>query len=161
MRAIPLFAVLAGVLLTLSGCDDMHDQPSVRAQEPPRLSAPAESVPVQGRILVKQGMALNNPVQADKGSVTRGAVLYGINCALCHGDHDTFPGKVGEKMQPPPPNLRDQRIRELSDSDLFQRITFGFGRMPPFELRIAYTDRWHIVNYMRTFGGEKSISGAR
>ncbi|MBE0597657.1 MAG: cytochrome c, partial [Desulfuromonadales bacterium] len=69
------------------------------------------------------------------------------NCLLCHGDRD-LPGKVGERMQPPPPNLHDPRIRQLSDSDLFQRITFGFGRMPPFELRIDYTDRWHIVNYM-------------
>lgn len=155
MRPFLRTLTLLAFFLPASGCEDMHRQPSVKPQEPPRLSAPAAAVPVQGKIPVEPGEALQNPLLLDQASIDRGAELYQINCALCHGTRDTFPGKVGGKMHPPPPDLRDQRIRELSDSDLFQRITFGFGRMPPFELRIGYTDRWHIVNYMKTFGGPR------
>lgn len=152
MKPIPFRPLLPlAALLLASGCDDMHDQESFKPQEPPRLSAPAAAVPVQGRVPVRPGVPLENPVPADAPSLARGAELYRINCALCHGTPEAFPGKVGARMQPPPPDLREARIRELSDGDLFQRITFGFGRMPPFELRIGYTDRWHIVNYVKSF----------
>jgi hypothetical protein len=77
--------------------------------------------------------------------------LYLINCAMCHGTRDVYLGTVGKIMLPPPPSLHDPRIRTLSDSDLFKRISLGFGRMPAFERLLPVHDRWHLINYLHTF----------
>ncbi len=151
MNIKPVRVLLAAAaLFGVTACDDMHDQPSFKAQEAPRLSAPAAAVPVQGKVPVSFGAQLVNPIPDNEASRLRGETLYLINCALCHGTRDTYLGAVGKRLQPPPPSLHDARVRQLSDSDVFQRSSFGFGRMPAFELRITYQDRWHIVNYLHS-----------
>ncbi len=146
-----VFLLLVGLVATLSGCDDMHDQPSIKPQEAPRRTAPAEAVPIQGKRTVTWQTLLSNPAVSSDVSLNRGAELYRINCAMCHGTRETYPGAVGQKLVPPPPNLYTTRISTLSDGDLFKRITLGFGRMPAFQDQIAETDRWHLVNYVKTF----------
>jgi mono/diheme cytochrome c family protein len=147
----PNFAVLV-VLLFCTGCNDMHDQPSFKAQESPRLSAPRAAVTTRGEIPQPDyGSRLENPVPADAASLKRGAELFQINCAMCHGTRDTYLGPVGRKLVPPPPSLHDPRIQQLSDSDIFLRIYLGFGRMPAQGLRISNEDHWHLVNYVKSF----------
>lgn len=143
----------AGIVLfaLLTACGDMHDQPSIRAQEAPRRSAPAEAVPLRGKLPVSWEGTYINPETDVASSRERGEALYLINCAMCHGSRDTYLGAVGRALTPPPPSLHDPRIRSLSDSDLFKRISLGFGRMPPFARLIPPADRWHLVNYLHTF----------
>ncbi len=137
------------VISCICGCYDMHDQPSFKAQEGPRLSSPSESVPVQGKEVFVPGETPMNTVPSTEASVQRGRLLFEINCAMCHGPQGQGDGAVGLKFLPRPPNLHEARIRKLTDADLFRRITHGFGTMPPFQKRISPTDRWHLVDYLR------------
>lgn len=143
-----LLAVLA--LLLLAACDDMHDQPSFRPQEAPRLTPAAGAVPVRGREILAWNDTPANPGTGDEASRQRGAELYRINCALCHGRDGKGPGKVGQKLTPPAPLLDRERLGNLNDGDLFKRISLGFGRMPPFRKWLSATERWDVVNYLRT-----------
>ncbi len=146
--------ILAAALLMaglLNGCEDMHEQPSFKAYEAPRLAPPAAAVPVQGEEVVSWGSILENPVAATPESIRRGEALFAVNCALCHGTRQSYPGKVGVRYQPPPPNLYDMRTRNLGASDLYKRITLGFGRMPAFANWLPNEERWHLVNYLKTF----------
>lgn len=151
MKRPVLMVALLALTQLMSACSDMHDQPSVRAQEAPRRSAPAEAVPVRGKVAVNwQGTYVSS--ELDTGaSRQRGEELYLVNCAMCHGTRDTYLGLIGKALVPPPPSLHDPRIRSLSDSELFKRISLGFGRMPAFEQLISARDRWHLVNYLHTF----------
>ena len=146
-----VFLLLFGLAATLTGCDDMHDQPSIKPQEAPRRTAPAAAVPIQGKLTVTWQSQLSNPADANDASLQRGAELYRINCEMCHGTREAYPGAVGKKLAPPPTSLHDPRISSLTDGDLFKRITLGFGRMPAFQNHIAELDRWHLVNYLRSF----------
>lgn len=140
------------VPLLMGGCSDMHDQPSFSAQDSPRLSAPREAVPTRGKLPPPRfGDQLESRYPADAQSLQRGAELYRINCALCHGTRETYLGPVGRQLAPPPPSLHDPRIRQLSESDVFLRIYLGFGRMPAFGLRLSEVDLWHLVNYVKSF----------
>jgi mono/diheme cytochrome c family protein len=147
-----LVLLMTAVVSGTTGCYDMHDQPSYKAQEGPRLAAPDESVPVQGKEAFVAGEALINPFVRTDVSVERGKTLYDINCAMCHGEQGLGDGAVGKKFLPQPANLREERIQRLSDADLFKRITYGFGSMPSFKKRIKPNDRWNLVNYLRDFG---------
>jgi len=142
--------IFLGVLTLAAGCGDMHQQPSVKPQEAPRLSAPAQAVPITGIERLEFGQKQENPVGVTVESRQRGAALYAINCLLCHGNKETHPGKVGALLKPPPPNLRDGHLRNLDEGTLFQLFSLGFGRMPPFKQRLTEEERWHLVNYLRS-----------
>ena len=83
-------ALLVGILAL--GCSqgsypldifyEMHYQPSHKAGEPPRLSAPASAVPFY-------------QVQVSNHD---GGELYDINCAMCHGAQGKGDGAVLVKM---------------------------------------------------------------
>ena len=134
----------------LGACDDMHHQPSIKAQEEPRLSSPAEAVPVSGKERVAFGAPQKNPLADEQTSRQKGAELFLINCALCHGTAAIHPGKVGAKLSPPPPQLRDGHLVAYDEATLFQLISLGFGRMPAFRYRLRPEERWQLVNYLRS-----------
>ncbi|MHB8709070.1 MAG: c-type cytochrome [Desulfuromonadales bacterium] len=151
MKRSATIVVLLALLHLMAACSDMHDQPSIKAQEAPRRSAPGEAVSVRGKVTVNWQDTYVSSELDTGASRQRGEELYLVNCAMCHGTHDTYLGTVGKALTPPPPSLHDPRIRSLSDSDLFKRISLGFGRMPAFEHLIPASDRWHLINYLRTF----------
>lgn len=128
----------------------MDQQPSYKPYDAPLLTPPAESVPVTGQELADPKVILSNPTESDAESIARGAELFVINCSFCHGSESGTPGPVGRKLQPPAPVLPAQRLQQLSDGELFQRMTFGVGRMPAFRLRLAPDERWDLVNYLRS-----------
>jgi len=142
--------ITLGCLSLLVACGDMHDQPSVKAQEAPRLSSPAEAVPVSGVERLQFGQQLQNPLAATLESRQRGADLYAINCSHCHGTEASHPGKVGALLKPPPPNLRDGHLKNIDDATLYELFSLGFGRMPPFKQRLTTEERWQLVNYLHS-----------
>jgi mono/diheme cytochrome c family protein len=151
MKRTTTMVVLLALTSLTSACGDMHDQPSIKAQEAPRRSAPGEAVSVRGKVTVNWQDTYANSELDTGASRQRGKELYMVNCAMCHGTRDTYLGPVGKVLTPPPPSLHDPRIRSLRDSDLFKRISLGFGRMPAFERLITAPDRWHLINYLYTF----------
>ncbi len=146
-RHLGLILLLPSVLVA---CDDMHHQPSVKAQEAPRQSAPASAVPVTGKERVAFGDPMQNPVTASPLARRNGAELYKINCSHCHGTKTRHPGKVGAKFVPPPPQLRDGHLATYDEATLFQMISLGFGRMPAFQQRMKPDERWQLVLYLRS-----------
>ena len=149
MKRFPLLIFICAAAL-LAGCDDMHDQPSIKAQEAPRLSSPAEAVPVTGVERLTFGQKMTNPLTSTAESRRRGAELFAINCVHCHGSKESHPGKVGALLKPPPPNLRDGHLSDIEEGTLYQLLSIGFGRMPAFQQRLTIEDRWHLVNYLRS-----------
>ena len=128
----------------------MDDQPSYKAYKPPVLTPPVAAVPVSGKEVVSPQTELNNPIPPGKESLARGKTLFEINCAMCHGQTSAERGPVGKKLTPPPPGLDYDMMSSLSDSDIFKAITFGFGRMPPFQNKLIPHERWSLVNFLRT-----------
>jgi mono/diheme cytochrome c family protein len=128
----------------------MDKQPSYKAYEAPVLAPPATAVPVSGKEIISPQSELKNPVSPGKESLAQGEILFDINCAMCHGQTSVERGPVGKKLSPPPPGLDHEMVRSLSDSDIFKAITFGFGRMPPFQNKLITQERWSLVNFLRT-----------
>ena len=126
----------------------MDNQPSHRAYRAPALRAPAGSVPVSGREAAEAGKL--NPVPSSAANLALGKALFTINCAMCHGATSAKPGPVGQKLVPPPPGLDRAMVQGLSDPEIFQALTLGFGRMPPFRDKLSVVERWSLVNYLRT-----------
>jgi mono/diheme cytochrome c family protein len=127
----------------------MIDQESIAAEQGPRLAAPAASVPIQGAVLIA-GEPASQPLPSSPASVQRGKVLYGINCSVCHGDTGVGDGKISSYFTPKPFDLSSDTVQNLPDSEIFLVITTGRGQMPSLAENLQVSERWDVVNYVRT-----------
>ncbi len=128
---------------------DMADQLSVDYQEGPRLLPPEGAVPAQGLPVIPEEFPVN-PVPADEVSLQRGAILYGIDCQLCHGAQGHGDGPLAERFDRTPQNLTGPQITAEFDGTVYLTITEGFGQMPSLAENLTPRERWDVVNYVRT-----------
>jgi copper transport protein len=94
-----------------------------------------------------------NPIPPNSESVAAGQNLYTTYCVPCHGVSGLGDGPVGLTLNPRPADLRQHAIPGIhTDAQLFEWITNGFpgSQMPPFKTTLSDTDRWNLVNYIRT-----------
>lgn len=128
----------------------MEIQPAYRQMENP-LPVPARSIPVEGPIVVPGMGVPENPVEADEASLARGAELYALHCKMCHGETYQGNGPIAAFLANKPANLTSPIVQSKSDGSIFLTITNGVeGKMPPMNENLLVSDRWDLVNFIRT-----------
>jgi mono/diheme cytochrome c family protein len=97
---------------------------------------------------------LKNPVTDTVTSVETGESLYQANCAACHGVDARGGGPAAGTTQVRPANLVSGHLNVHTDGDIYYWITSGLpGGMPAWGTRLSDTDRWNLVNYLRSING--------
>jgi mono/diheme cytochrome c family protein len=91
-----------------------------------------------------------NPVAATESSLAAGGKIYSKTCFMCHGKTGDADGPAVIELNIHPAKLSDPKLATESDGSLFWKITTGKKPMPAFGKRFSETDRWHLVNYVRT-----------
>jgi mono/diheme cytochrome c family protein len=134
----------------------MEIQPSYRPMEDP-LPIPARSIPIEGPVAIA-GMIPENPMPGDEASITRGANLFEIHCQMCHGQTGEGTGPIAAFLvNYKPANLTSPVVQSKSDGSIFLTITNGLeGRMPPLNGNLTVSERWDVVNFVRTLQAEPS-----
>jgi mono/diheme cytochrome c family protein len=129
----------------------MEIQPSYRPMENP-LPVPERSIPIDGPVAIPGMLPPENPTEADEASIARGAQLYDIHCKLCHGQLFDGNGPIAPfLLNARPANLTSPIVQSKSDGSLFMAITNGVdGKMPPMNENLLVSDRWDLVNFIRT-----------
>jgi mono/diheme cytochrome c family protein len=95
-----------------------------------------------------------NPVPAQVTSVDRGYDHYQASCAACHGVDGNGGGPLSGTTAVTPPSLR-AHLAQHTDGDLFYWISEGLpGGMPAWKDQLSETDRWDLVNYLRSINGQ-------
>ncbi len=149
MKRLLLLLILASAPLLIAAIW-MDDQQSYQPYKAPVLAPPSGAVPVSGKEIVSREAELENPIAPTEATLARGKTLFETNCAICHGQTSAERGPVGKKLVPPPPSLDSDMVKALSDTVIFNAVTFGFGRMPAFKDKLMSEERWELVNYLRT-----------
>jgi mono/diheme cytochrome c family protein len=86
--------------------------------------------------------------------VDTGYRLYQANCTACHGVDGNGGGPLSGTTPVTPPSLR-AHLAEHTDGDLFYWISEGLpGGMPAWKTELSETDRWNLVNYLRSLNGQ-------
>ncbi len=142
----------------------MEIQSAYDDQEQP-LAVPARSIPVDGAAYLPGMGEPVNPVPADEASVVRGAELFTIHCAMCHGTDAKGTGTVAAFLvKKKPADLTSETVQAKSDGSMFLTISNGIwnpnntlfpevqfsGQMPPLNENLTVRERWDLVNYIRT-----------
>jgi len=94
--------------------------------------------------------AKKNPVAATPVSVAAGHKIYLKTCMMCHGKTGDADGPAVIELNIHPAKLSDPELATESDGALFWKITTGKKPMPGYGKRLSDTDRWNLVNYIRS-----------
>jgi mono/diheme cytochrome c family protein len=94
--------------------------------------------------------AKKNPIASTSESIAAGQKIYSKTCAMCHGKSGDADGPAVIELNIHPAKLSDPKLGTESDGALFWKITTGKKPMPAYGKRISETDRWNLVNYIRT-----------
>jgi mono/diheme cytochrome c family protein len=102
---------------------------------------------------------LKDPIPAEADSLARGKAIYESNCAACHGESGWGDGPAASALDPAPAPLA-HTAPMLSDGYLFYRISKGGNfapfnsAMPAWKETLTDSERWDVVNYVRSLGGD-------
>jgi len=91
-----------------------------------------------------------NPVAVSEFSLAAGQKIYVKRCVACHGKTGNGDGPDAADLGIHPAKLSDGLIRGQTDGELFWKITVGKKPMPNYGLRLSPTDRWNVINYLRS-----------
>ncbi|MDB6147621.1 MAG: cytochrome c class [Spartobacteria bacterium] len=94
-----------------------------------------------------------NPVVANPNTIALGQKLYTSNCMICHGASGKGDGPGGAALEKKPADLGSRIKAGETDGELFWKITEGRSPMLSWRGSLTETQRWEVVNYIKTFAG--------
>lgn len=97
--------------------------------------------------------AKKNPTPNDKKTVEQGEKVAKVNCVSCHGAKGKGDGPAAVALNPKPADWTSKRVQDMSDGEIFWKMTTGRGAMPAWR-HLPEKDRWAIVRYVRTLAGK-------
>lgn len=105
--------------------------------------------------VAKQAELLTNPIANNASHTANGAKIYQKLCVACHGINGKGDPVAIKAMHPRPADFTDAAFQNQSDGTIYWKITKGRGVMAAYESMLSETQRWEVVNYLRTFNPSK------
>jgi mono/diheme cytochrome c family protein len=151
---------------------NMDQQPKYRAQEASDFfyDGATMRIPVAGTVARGElredvaffegkdeaaGHVTANPLTAGlagdelEAVLDRGHQRYEIYCTPCHAANGNGKGMLWDRAQIQAGDLRQERLAQAPEGELFDVVTNGLGLMQGYRYPIPARDRWAIVAYVR------------
>ena len=134
-----------------------HEPVKAEASAQNAVSAPYEVIVFSG----KEGYANTGhegsgtnwgtglPFTPTMATLERGRERYQIQCAVCHGATGAGNGIATKYGLVGVANLNQQRLRDMTDGEIYNTIANGKNTMLGYGGVIQVPDRWAIVAYIR------------
>jgi len=100
---------------------------------------------------------LHNPLATDTlqqtQNLTNGKELYGIYCALCHGEKGDGKGILVQREKFfGVPNYKN---RDFTEGSIYHVIYYGRNAMPAFATQLSEKERWQVTIYVEQIRGKR------
>ena len=98
---------------------------------------------------------LRSPTGFAADAIARGAQLYPMECAACHGADGKGDGPEAASLGVPPADLTAGHLWEHEDGELFWWLSHGIEApeggmaMPGFADRLSANEGWDLIDYIR------------
>lgn len=89
------------------------------------------------------------PLPVTRELMERGQQRFNITCAMCHGATAMGNGIVKQHGLATVVSIQDDRLRKMSDGEIFNTITNGKNTMMAYGPNVLVADRWAIIAYLR------------
>lgn len=93
---------------------------------------------------------LKNPLAGNANAAKDGKTLYISYCAPCHGEKGKGDGVAGGALSPKPANHSSALVQAQTDGAIFWKMSEGKGAMQAYKASLTETQRWSLVNFIRT-----------
>ena len=111
-------------------------------QQPP--ATPDKAMPADAA-------TLTNPVKPTPESQAHAKMMFGMDCAICHGANGNGKGDLVADMQLKMKDLTDPNtLKDMSDGEIFYIIKNGKGKMPSEGDRAKDDAIWNMVILVRS-----------
>jgi mono/diheme cytochrome c family protein len=91
-----------------------------------------------------------NPLKGNADATVAGKKLYTTYCVVCHGDKGKGDGIAAAGLTPRPADHTSAKVQGQTDGAIFWKLTNGRAPMASYAKTLTETQRWQLVNYMRT-----------
>lgn len=103
-------------------------------------------------VVPEKAKKLKNPVPATEASLAAAKPLYVEHCAQCHGEAGKGDGPEAAMYAVKPADFTDAHMmREMTDGEIFWKISEGRRPMPSFKKKFTEEQIWQLVTYVRAF----------
>lgn len=93
-----------------------------------------------------------NPVKSSPAVLAAAKKIYVEMCEQCHGEKGKGDGSEAMMYSVKPANFTDKPMMdEMSDGEIFYKMSEGRRPMPTFKNTLTEEQRWHMVHFVRTF----------
>ena len=108
------------------------------------------TAPSAGQKNAAKAAAAEAKAAADKAQA-RAKEIYGVDCAICHGDNGNGKTDLAKGMELTLQDWSDPKtLADKPDQELFNMIRNGKGQMPPeADGRAKDEEVWNIIIYIR------------
>ena len=91
---------------------------------------------------------------AETGDPAKGKEIYERLCSVCHGAQGKGDGPAGQMMKPPAADLTGSKVKDKTDTELFQTIQNGIPPTPMSAFKGQLSDQQihDVVAYIRSLG---------
>ncbi len=96
-----------------------------------------------------------NPVAANPATLAEGKKLFKKECFSCHGAKGEGDGPDSPTLEKAPEDLSAPKVQDLTDGEIFWKITQGKKPMPSARKNLTEEQRWTVINYLRTLAKVK------
>src|SRR6059058_3129612 len=100
------------------------------------------------------------PVEVTRELMERGQQRFSITCVMCHGASAAGNGITKQYGLATVVSLQDDRIRKMSDGEIFNTITNGKNTMMAYGPNITVANRWAIISYVRALQRSQNATAA-
>ena len=115
-----------------------HQQPQQESKEVPPSSTTSSA-------------ERKNPVKPTPENLANAKKFFGFDCAMCHGVTGDGKGDLAASMSLKMNDWHDASVLgKISDSEIFDIILKGKGKMTGEGDRLSSEKAWELVNYVRT-----------
>jgi mono/diheme cytochrome c family protein len=107
-----------------------------------------------------EASATANPIPSTPDALGNGSAIYHQSCMVCHGAEGNGDGQGATFLVPKPASFADPAFAKQADGAIFWKITTGRNAMPVFKTLLTDTQRWQLVDFLRTFSPGAATKGA-
>ena len=99
--------------------------------------------------------AVNNPLKGNADATAEGKKIYTLYCVTCHGSKGKGDGVAAPGLSKPPADHTSDFVQKQTDGAIFWIITEGNNPMPTYKTTLTETQRWQVVDFIRTLAKHK------
>jgi len=98
----------------------------------------------------KSADTIKNLLKGKADAIAAGKKIYGTYCSVCHGDKGRGDGIAAAGLNPKPADHTSAKFQSQSDGAIYWKLTTGRAPMASYDKTLTLTQRWQVINYMRT-----------